>query len=97
MNQVAASIHLRLINVSCASCVKSIEAALKALPGLEKFNVNFAQRTVTAQGNVTQEQVIKVIEDAGYQAVELNDSDSESPEFSHMKKLFFKAGISGLV
>ena len=66
----------RLLNVSCASCIKSIENALSSITGIEKFQVNFAQRLLTVNGDVTPATIIDAIKQVGY-AAELADGKQQ--------------------
>ena len=50
-------IKLSFQNVSCASCVSSIEDSLGSLPKVENVSVNFAQRTVEVTGDTSVERV----------------------------------------
>lgn len=58
-----------LKNVSCATCVKHINDALKTLPNITKADINFASRTLTITTSQTPKQIIKTIEAAGYSAI----------------------------
>ncbi len=60
--------ELIIEGAGCASCVGKIESALKALPGVVGATMNFAQRTVTVEGEVSIETLITAIEVAGYNA-----------------------------
>ncbi|MBV1919432.1 MAG: heavy metal translocating P-type ATPase [Pseudomonadales bacterium] len=60
--------ELIIEGAGCASCVGKIESALKALPGVTDAIMNFAQRTVTVEGNASVETLITAIEVAGYNA-----------------------------
>ena len=92
--------QLKLAHVSCASCVKTIESALKAIDGVQLAQVNFANRTVQVEGTVLPEEAILAIHQAGYEASLLkspNDiSEEDSAEEIHTKTLFRKALASGL-
>lgn len=61
---------------SCASCVGKIETALKQVSGVSDAVMNFAQRTVTVEGNVTTEALVKAVEGAGYNA-RISEANSE--------------------
>lgn len=61
---------------SCASCVGKIEKALNGVSGVEQVEMNFAQRTVSVDGNVKSQTLIKAVEDIGYGAKPMN-SESE--------------------
>lgn len=94
--------QLALHQVSCASCVKSIEAALTSVKEIENFEINFAARTILIKGNAKPEVVIKAIQAAGYNASIIEDnqtqnSDSDSADKIHMHHLFYKALIAGSI
>lgn len=91
------TLQVKLTNVSCASCVKSIEAALKSNPAIENFEVNFASRIVTAKGTLSENDIVKTLGGAGYNAYAINEDEvQEAPEFAYMKTLFIKAVIAGI-
>ena len=60
--------ELIIEGAGCASCVGKIEAVLKAVPGVSSAAMNFAQRTVSIDGDVPSDLLIKAIESAGYNA-----------------------------
>jgi Cu+-exporting ATPase len=62
--------NFKLGGISCASCVRSIEKAIRSLPGVESCNVNFAteEANVNYEATLTPEQIIKAVQGAGYQA-----------------------------
>ena len=63
----------------CASCVTKIENALNALPDVKSAEMNFADRTVSVTGDASIEQLIKAVENAGYNAsVTAGLTDAES-------------------
>lgn len=97
MKNKDSTLHVKLTNVSCASCVKSIEAALQENPAIQEFEVNFASRTVMAKGTLSEEALIQSLQAAGYTAYSLSQGEEqEEPEFAYMKVLFRKAGIAGI-
>ena len=62
----------------CASCVGKIETALKQVSGVNSAAMNFAQRTVTIEGDVSEKALIQAVEQAGYNASgRKNASDNE--------------------
>lgn len=61
-------IELLIDGVSCGSCVNKIESALKQVAGVSRAEMNFAQRTVTVAGTAKQLDLIKAVEQAGYNA-----------------------------
>jgi Cu+-exporting ATPase len=67
--------------MTCASCVRRIEKALGAAPGVKKATVNLATKRATiaydAQ-STTPQALARVIVDAGYQVPEVPDATSRS-------------------
>lgn len=79
----------KLLDVSCASCVKTIESALNKIKGIE-YTVNFAQRIVSITGKVDPSIIIKTIHQAGYTAEFVGDSshhDATDNQYSREKIL----------
>ncbi|MCP5214477.1 MAG: copper-translocating P-type ATPase [Pseudomonadales bacterium] len=75
----SASQELIIEGASCGSCVGKIEAALNNVPGVEKAEMNFAQRTATVKGVVKPEALIQAVEKAGYNAkVQEDGSEQDS-------------------
>jgi P-type Cu+ transporter len=61
-------IELLIDGASCGSCVNKIESALQKVAGVSRAEMNFAQRTVTVAGTAKQLDLIKAVEQAGYNA-----------------------------
>lgn len=59
-----------------ASCVGKIETALKKVAGVTQAEMNFAQRTVSVVGSADAAQLIKAVEQAGYNA-KITTADNE--------------------
>jgi Cu+-exporting ATPase len=74
-------IELLIDGASCGSCVNKIESALKQVSGVDRADMNFAQRTVTVTGKVTPAELIKAVEQAGYLA-KMSAAESESEALS---------------
>ena len=93
--------RLYVSDISCASCVNTIETALKSLPGVDEVEVNFADRTVSVSGNAAEDVLIKAIAGSGYTAclIEDNtqDSDKENQELAHYKELLKKTIVAGVI
>ncbi|WP_233264466.1 cation transporter [Grimontia hollisae] len=68
-----------LSGMTCASCVASVERALKQVPGVESVNVNLAERTALVVGNAETESIINAVTDAGYGA-EISESEETRRE-----------------
>lgn len=73
--------QLIIEGAGCASCVSKIESALKAVPGVENAEMNFAERTVFVSGPVQESTLVSAVEKAGYRArVATADSDEDAQE-----------------
>ncbi len=97
----SASLELIIEGASCASCVGKIEAALNNVPGVEKAEMNFAQRTATVIGAVNSGDLIKAVEKAGYNAKvqeEGTEQDSldekEQADWAYYKRLMREMTIA---
>ncbi|HET6399712.1 MAG TPA: heavy metal translocating P-type ATPase [Candidatus Thermoplasmatota archaeon] len=63
------SVKLRVTGMTCASCVRAIENALHAVPGVKTASVNLATETATIVApGVVQATLINAIQGAGYGA-----------------------------
>lgn len=63
--------NFEVTGMSCGSCVRHIEHALRELPGVESVLVELATRSVTVQHDADLTPVTRLIEgitEAGYQA-----------------------------
>ncbi len=66
------TLTLPVEGMTCASCVARIEKVLARVDGVEKTTVNLATEKATIQFNpsiTTQEQLAKVVEEAGYKLI----------------------------
>jgi heavy metal translocating P-type ATPase len=68
---VQTQMSFQLVGMSCASCVKRVEKALSALPGVADVSVNLSNETVQLTSELQQQsgQIVKALADAGYPAV----------------------------
>lgn len=65
-------ITLKVSGMTCAMCVKTIERALRELPGVKDARANIETETVLVnfdESKVSLNQIIKAIENAGYTVV----------------------------
>jgi Cu+-exporting ATPase len=53
--------------MTCASCVRHVEKALRATPGVSSVVVNLATNQATVEGEATYEALAEQVADAGYQ------------------------------
>ncbi|MFD1194779.1 heavy metal translocating P-type ATPase [Seohaeicola saemankumensis] len=69
-----AQIALSLPTIHCSACISTVERALSAVPGVRSARVNLTLRraTVEADPAIMPDQLVKVLEDVGYEAHELD-------------------------
>src|SRR5512139_3839835 len=88
--------------MSCAGCVMSVEEALAAVPGVEAAVVNFAEHTAQVTGHVAADVLVRAVVDAGYEAAELKNLDTEQEEREAREReeyrtTMIKAAMAGLL
>jgi len=92
------ALRLSISGMRCAGCVESVETALRAVPGVEKASVNFADHSAKVEGHVDPEVLKKILDEAGYPAAvmeELEDpSEQEALEEAHSRDLLKKAAVA---
>lgn len=81
----AAQQELIIEGAGCASCVGKIETALKKVAGVTQAEMNFAQRTVSVEGSADTAQLIKAVEQAGYNA-KVTAADNEDDALSQKEQ-----------
>ncbi len=93
-NSAQPSQTLSIEGAGCARCVNKIEKALKAVPGVQNAEMNFAERSVSVRGTASDEALIGAVEKAGYKASVLaaeSDldalSEKEQAEKSYYRRL----------
>ncbi|MEW9799317.1 heavy metal translocating P-type ATPase [Alteromonas sp. CYL-A6] len=94
MNKPTTEQQLIIEGAGCASCVGKIETALKNVQGVERAEMNFADRTVLVSGTAETKALITAVESAGYNAKALSDSpgsdaldEKEAADWAYYKKL----------
>ncbi|WP_417354455.1 heavy metal translocating P-type ATPase [Gallaecimonas pentaromativorans] len=91
-------VHLALLGVSCAGCVRAIEKALDGVDGVDQAQVNLADRSAHIDGSADSATLISAIQAAGYDARELSGDDESDldtqaqAEAAHLKKLWWQCG-----
>ncbi|MGP9499020.1 MULTISPECIES: heavy metal translocating P-type ATPase [unclassified Halomonas] len=69
----AANLRLAISGMTCASCVKSVQNALKNTHGVEAASVNFATHTAQVMGSADTQALINAVASAGYTAEPIVD------------------------
>ena len=80
-----AQLSLAVAGMSCASCVKRVEDAIKAVPGVTEASVNLAtsRATVDHGGRVLPEVLVAVVAKAGYAAQPIAEAQSGPARDEH--------------
>jgi Cu+-exporting ATPase len=101
MSVAATQYRLSVSGMSCAGCVVSVEDALRAVPGVQRASVNFAEHTALVEGDVSVEALIRAVAAAGYQAAQLRGVDDEAAkdiaEFAHYRRLLRQTLAAALI
>ncbi|PXX92760.1 Cu+ exporting ATPase [Marinobacter vulgaris] len=92
-------IHLAVTGATCASCVNTIEKALKSVDGITGAHMNLADNTATATGHADPQTLIAAVESAGYGASVIHDPDAaddrkQEEDRKQYKTLLVKMAIS---
>ncbi|WP_305837628.1 cation transporter [Photobacterium leiognathi] len=85
--------QLLLSGMTCASCVASVEKAIKQVAGVENVNVNLAERTALIAGSPNIEQVIQAVKDAGYGAEVSEDEQTRRQRQQEQNTQTFKTHL----
>ena len=96
--------QFKVKNISCASCVRTIEEAVRKVPGVANITINFATRTAIVTADISAQSIIDAISRAGYEAVEIESpekniasaSQDESTHFYLLLKQAFAAAFTGV-
>ncbi|MEI8366282.1 MAG: heavy metal translocating P-type ATPase [Parachlamydiaceae bacterium] len=82
------TINLHVDGISCHSCVRAIESAVKNVPGVDSVHVNFAtnQATVVAQSPADECTIIAAIDHAGYRASPIASEGSQNVHSGHISE-----------
>lgn len=60
--------ELNVTGMSCGHCVKAVEKALKAVPGVKNVQVSLEPGKAVVEGNASQQAMIAAIVEEGYAA-----------------------------
>lgn len=94
------TIQLSISGMSCAGCVNSVETALNSVSDVVTATVNFADHTasVSAHSDIDPGNLIKAVQDAGYEAAVMQGlddlSEQEDLEERHYQELKKQALIA---
>lgn len=88
-------IELSIDGMTCASCVASVEKALKKVSGVEQANVNLATERAWIQPNATvsSQDLIRAIQKAGYDAKLLQHDANEQHDKKNLEQQQLKRDL----
>ncbi len=92
-------VHLAVTGATCASCVNTIEKALKSVTGVTHAHMNLADNTATATGQTDPQALVRAVESSGYGASVIEDVDAaddhkQEEDKKRYKTLLVKMAIS---
>lgn len=81
IESISENLELKIGGMSCAACAAHIEKDLNKMPGVSA-SVNYAteKATITKSGDFGVKDFIKTVENAGYQVIKREDTESENTE-----------------
>lgn len=75
-----------ITGMSCAACSTRVEKAVSAVPGVSSCSVSLLTNSMGVEGNASEEDIIKAVEEAGYGALKKgnkkSDHDGNSPSWA---------------
>lgn len=86
--------HLLLLEgMTCASCVNTIEQALRQTEGVVSAEVNFATRTAQVISKTDSDTLIRSVQNAGYGAEEVSDQNQSLEQQQKQQEAEYKAKV----
>lgn len=82
--------QLAISGAHCASCVRTIEAALSAVPGVREASFNLANHTARVRGRARTEDLLQAVQEAGYQASEARDPGTEEEQRDSQEQALYR-------
>lgn len=88
----------KITGMSCAACSARVEKSVKAVEGVTECNVNLLTGDMSVEGEVTSDEIVNAVIDAGY-GIEQTNSDSKKQKSSNVndgsdKKVLWRLIIS---
>ena len=68
----------KVTGMSCASCSARVEKAVKKINGVKSCSVSLLTNSMMVEGEVSPQEIIKAVEDAGYGASVIDNSNKEN-------------------
>lgn len=84
-NKISGTATLSVKGMSCASCARRVEEALKKVSGISDASVNFASRKALIEGSASMAELRKAVEAVGYEIAESQDAPSAYQELARQE------------
>ncbi|OZB03232.1 MAG: Cu+ exporting ATPase, partial [Marinobacter sp. 34-60-7] len=93
------AVTLSVSGATCASCVNTIEKAMRSVPGVTHAHMNLADNTASATGARDSQALVRAIESAGYGAKVIEDEDAaaerrDAEDKAQYRSLMVKMSVS---
>ena len=75
--------HYIVTGMTCAACQARVEKAVGKIPGVKDVSVSLLTNSMSVDGDVSEADVIRAVEDAGYGAKPKNVSDTKENKEKH--------------
>ncbi len=94
----AALTTLAVENMHCGGCMRKVEAALTAVPGVASARANLSARRVTAMHSATgvsAPDLVDALDRAGFKAAEVADDGADAPAKAADQDFLKRLGVAG--
>lgn len=96
--------EIKIDDIHCSSCVRKIENAVGAVPGVKSVSLNFASRVATVSGNANEHAVMNAIKQLGYTPVVMQHgahdhhmATSDNGAYKQLLRQSYSAGAVGVL
>ncbi len=86
-----------ITGMSCSACSARVEKAVSSLDGVEYCSVNLLTNSMVADGSVTDEEIVKAVENAGYGASRSEGGIDSVKNLSKKEKKETRSRLHGLI
>ncbi|MCG6451191.1 cation transporter, partial [Vibrio parahaemolyticus] len=102
VDEAQVSTHLLIKGMTCASCVSSVEKALRSVAGVRKAQVNLAEQSAWVMADhAVNAELVKAVKHAGYQAEPVDDpaeqQQKQQAQLEQVQKEHKRSALMGLI
>jgi Cu2+-exporting ATPase len=92
----ARTVTLSVPDMRCAGCIRGVEGALAALPGVAAARVNLTDKQVRVTGTLPPERLVAALAEAGHTAAEMDDAAlAPAAKDAEGRALLLRIGVAG--